>query len=251
MLLQDFITAIERVAPKELAEAWDNPGLLIGPESRQIHHVLVALDCTPEVAQEAKERGCELVLTHHPLFFQPVRHILQDDPQTAAAYALCRRGIGLYAAHTNLDSAEGGVNDVLAGLFGLTGISPFGDGMGRIGMLQKAVTLQEFVADTDRLLGSRARYAGDPDAVIARVAVLGGAGASVMEQAMQAGADVLLTGELKHHEALNARSMGMPVVAAGHYETENTVLLPWIRRLQGETNDVQYHIACSGVNPFA
>ncbi|MEG1755741.1 MAG: Nif3-like dinuclear metal center hexameric protein [Clostridia bacterium] len=250
MLLKNFIAAVEQVAPLELAETWDNPGLLVGTDRKQVHSVLVALDCTTAVAQEACERDCDLILTHHPLFFQPIRRLLPNDPAVAAAFVLIKNRIGLYAAHTNLDAAQGGVNDVLASLFGLMDILPFGGGMGRIGTLQKAVKLVEFREDVNRILGARARFCGDPETVVARVAMIGGAGGSAYLEASMAGADVLLTGELKHHEALAANQIMLAVIDAGHYETENVVLLPWIRRLQEETDDVQYHIACSGVNPF-
>lgn len=250
MRLKDFIAAVERTAPKELAAEWDNPGLLVSPAEREIKDVLMALDCTAAVADEAAERGCQLVLSHHPLFFHPVKHLLQEDPRTAAAWTLARRGVGLYAAHTNLDSAENGVNDVLCGLFGITDAGPYCNGMGRVGTLQKAVTLKDFVRDVNDLLGGSARFTGDPETLVARVAVLGGAGGDALTDAKAAGADVLLTGEARHHEALASVEIGLPLIVAGHYETENIVILPWIRRLQRETNDVQYHVARAGANPF-
>lgn len=250
MKLKDFIAAVERTAPMDLAAEWDNPGLLVDPAEKEIRRVLVTLDCTAAVAREAGERDCQMVLSHHPLFFHPVRHLLRQDPETAAAWTLIRQGVGCYTAHTNLDSAEGGVNDTLCALFGLTDIRPFFGGMGRVGMLQKAMTLGAFVRDVNDLLGTNVRFTGDPETLVARVAVLGGAGGDTVADAKAAGADVLLTGEAKHHEALAAVEIGLPLIDAGHYETENIVLLPWIRRLQRETNDVQYHVARTGANPF-
>ncbi len=251
MQLDAFVAAMERIAPPELALDFDNPGLLIGPERREIRKVLVALDATTAVAQEAAQTGADLVLTHHPLFFTPVRHILPDDPDTAAAYQLIRHGIGLYAAHTNLDAAAGGVNDVLCELLGLTDIIPYDGGVGRIGTLQKAMRLDAFVRRTNELLHTNARFSGAADRIVTRVAVLGGAGGDSFSNAHALGADVLLTGEMKHHEAINAAALGIAAVVGGHYETERIVLPRLICRLQSETNDVQYNVTRADAGPFA
>ena len=130
MKLNEFVALMERIAPPQLAIAEDNIGLLIGPDHDEVRRVLVALDLTVRVASEAAAIGADLVLTHHPQFFQGVKRMLPDHPDSAAAYALIRHGIGHYAAHTNYDAAPGGVNDVLAELFGLTGIAPLPPGFG-------------------------------------------------------------------------------------------------------------------------
>lgn len=251
MLLRDFIAAMEQIAPPSLAEDWDNAGLVVGTEQKSVKNVLVALDCTTAVADEAKARGCELVVAHHPLLFHSAKKLLPDDPDTAAVFRLIRNGVGLYSAHTNLDAAEGGVNDVLAGLFGIVSAEPFLDGMGRVGLLQRACTLDELVSQVNALLNTSARFTGDPETAVATLAVLGGAGGDAIRAAKAAGADALLTGEIRHHEAWIANEIGLSVIVAGHYETENVVLLPLIRRLQSVTNDVKYHMAHNGVNPFA
>ena len=251
MRLKDFIEVMEGIAPPELSMDWDNVGLIIGPEEEEIYKVLVALDCTLPVAKEAAQWGAQLVLTHHPLFFAPVRRILPREPQTAAAYALIRNGIGLYAAHTNLDAAPGGVNDALADALGLTQVSPFGDGMGRVGVLEQAMPVERFAAMTGRALGARVALSGPAACKVARVAVLGGAGAEALSQAKAAGADVLVTGEAKHHEGLAAMVEGLPMVTAGHHETEKVVLKPLIARLHSLTDDVQYKLAQTDVSPFA
>ena len=249
--IEEFVAVMERVAPVGLACEFDNPGLLIGPENREIRSVLVALDATVAVAREAAQTGAELVLAHHPLFFHPVQRILPDDPDTAAAYALIRNGVGLYAAHTNLDSAEGGVNDALCTLYGLTDVGPYADGLGRVGTLPMAMPLADFKRLTDRLLNTDSHFVGRPERIVTRVAVLGGAGGDTAAGAAAAGADVLLTGEMKHHEAIAVDALGMAAIVGGHYETERIVLPPLIARLQRETNDVQYNVARSDSAPFA
>jgi dinuclear metal center YbgI/SA1388 family protein len=124
MKIDEFIAVMEGFAPSSLAMEYDNVGLLIGTKRQEIQNVLVALDCTEKVAEEAAATGVDLVLTHHPVFFKGIKRILLDDPETAAAYTLIQNGIALYAAQTNLDAASGGVNDVLAEKLGLTNIRP-------------------------------------------------------------------------------------------------------------------------------
>ncbi len=250
MKLQDWIARLEQIAPPTLAEEGDNVGLLIGPEQDAVRRVLVALDCSVEVAREAVDGQFDMVLTHHPLFYRPVRHMLPDDPQTAAAYILIRHGIGLYASHTNLDNAAGGVNDVLADVLGLTNPVPFGDGMGRVGTIIKETTLAAFTAFTERTLGVRAQLIGPLDAPVRRVAVLGGSAAFAAKDAKAVGADVFITGDITHHQAHDILALGIPCISAGHYETEKVVLRPWIDRLQKVTDDVQYQLAHADASPY-
>ncbi len=242
MRLDDFLAYMEQIAPAALAEPWDNPGLLISPEREDLKKILVALDCTPAVAREAAALGCDMVLTHHPLFFSPVKRILRSAPDTAAAWTLIRHGIGLFAAHTNLDSAAGGVNDVLSALMELSDVQPFPEenGMGRVGTLKTPLALGELGAFVERALHTRVRMAGDPKRTIRRVAVVGGAGGSLIKDAADAGADVLLTGEMKHDQALEADLLGISAIVAGHYETESPVVSRLIDGLLCKTKGIQF-----------
>ena len=250
MKRSDFLSAMERIAPRELALEFDNPGLIVEPDHDEILRVLVALDCTKAVAEEAVEWGADLVLTHHPLFFHPVRKMAYSDPATAAACVLLRNGIGLFAAHTNLDAAQGGVNETLALLLNLEGTIPIDEGVGRVGNLKEATTLSGFARHVETLLSTRVSFVGRADASVRRVAVLGGSGSSAILPAVAEGADVLLTGELKHSDAIDAGTLGLNLVVAGHYETERIVLEPLIRRLQNECFDVKYNLSRADVSPF-
>ena len=246
MKLNDFIRVMDGIAPRELAMDWDNPGLLIGTDKQDIKKVLVALDCSAATAQEAIEWGADLMLTHHPVFFRAVKRILPDDPETAAPYMLLRSGIALFAAHTNLDAAEGGVNDCLCGVFGLENVEKLPpESLGRIGTLPRAMTFGELARLSESRLSTRVRIAGDADAVIRRIAVIGGGGAEELFDARAAGADAYITGEMKHHLAIQAEFIGLNVIEAGHYETERIVLPRLLERLQRETNDVQYRLTLS------
>ncbi len=252
MEIEALLPVLRRIAPPQLAEEWDNVGLLVEPEASEVTRILVALDCTVEVAKEAREVGAQLVLTHHPLFLKPVRRISRSNPDTAAAYALIRSGIGLYAMHTNLDCAIGGVNDALASALGLTDVRPLllpelplgeeTQGFGRIGFLQTEMTLGVFARQVGEKLHAVVRMGGEKERTVRRVAVLGGSGGDYVKQAKAANADVLVTGEVKHHQSLEALSLGLGIIEAGHYETECVVLEPLITGLQGALKEIQYKV---------
>ena len=250
MKRSDFLSAMERIAPRELALDFDNPGMLVEPDHDEILRVLVALDCTKAVAEEAAELGADLVLTHHPLFFHPVKRLAYSDPDTVAACMLARNGIGLFSAHTNLDAASGGVNDTLCALLELENCTPIDEGVGRVGTLKTSCTLRELSRRIERILHADVKVAGDPERAVRRVGVLGGSGASAMAPALAEGADALLTGEVKHSDAIEANTLGLCLVVAGHYETERVVLEPLIRRLQNECFTVQYQLSRADASPF-
>ncbi len=250
MKLQEFLVAMERIAPRELAMEFDNPGLLVEPDHDEIRNVLIALDCTKEVAEEAIIWGADLVLTHHPLFFHPVQKMTYSDPATAAACMLLRNGIGLFAAHTNLDAARGGVNDTLCELIGIRDVIPFDEGVGRVGTLKEKETLSGLARRIESLLGTRVSFVGAPEASVRRVAVMGGSGGSAVLPAAEEKADVLVTGEVKHSDGIDARTLGLNLIVAGHYETECIVLEPLIKRLQNECFNVQYQLSRADGNLF-
>lgn len=246
MKLADFIAAMERMAPPDLAMPDDNIGLLVGTDRPKIKKVLVALDCTPTTAKEAVEWGADLLLTHHPIFFANVKRILPDAPATAAAFILLRNGIAHYAAHTNLDAARGGVNDCLAGALGILDAVPLPpENLGRIGVRgpETPATLGEFAAFAAEKLGTAVRVCGDLNAPVSRVAMVGGSGGGDCHAALQGGADTYVTGEVKHGQALDARVLGLNIIEAGHYETERVVLPALIAGLQARTDDVQYRVS--------
>jgi len=250
MKLSEFTAAMERIAPRELAMEFDNPGLLIEPDHDEIRSILVALACTKDVAEEAIIWGAGLVLTHHPLFFHPVQQLKYSDPATVAACMLVRNGIGLFSAHTNLDAAAGGVNDTLCALLGVENCTPIDDGVGRVGELNAPSTLKELSRRVESALRAKVSMVGDPNKPVRRLAVLGGSGASAILPAVAEGADALLTGEVKHSDAIDANTQGLGLIVAGHYETERVVLEPLIQRLQNECFIVQYQLSRADGSPF-
>ena len=250
MELNAFIETMNMLAPKETALSFDNCGLLVGTEKAEIKKILVALDCTLAVAEEAAELGADLVLTHHPVLFSGVKQILPDAPQTAAVYKLIRNGIGLFAAHTNLDAAEGGVNTALCKLLGiLDPISVPPENIMRVGELAEPMMLDDFARLVEKKLGATALVAGE-NRPVRKIAVLGGSGGSDCAFAAEYGADCYVTGECKHSQAIEAGVMGLAVIAAGHFETENPVLIPLIEYLQANTDGVEYILSRRNTHIF-
>ena len=247
-----ILDLLNEMAPPELRESYDNVGLLAGHPAKTVDRILVALDLTEGAVREAERMGAQLIVTHHPIFFRGRKNIREDDPEGAAVCALIRAGIGLIAAHTNFDNAPCGVNDALAQSLGLTDIQTLEHGL-RIGNLSEGTTITSFAQVVERTLGGRARvYASAPDRPAERVAVCGGSGGDLYSIARLAGAQVFVTGEVRHHEALNAVAEGMCLIEAGHYETEHIALNLLANGLQERINAVQYNVTVkvSAYTPF-
>ena len=207
---------VETVAPADLAEEWDNVGLLIDagiPADR----ILFALDATTDTIEEAKESGCGIIVTHHPLIFHPLKRVADGSAVSMAI----RKGISVISAHTNYDSADGGINDVLAKWLGLEEIAPVAT-MGRYGIRPDGpMTMLQFAAFVKERLGVEGLRVADAGKPVRRVMVLGGSGGDFAAAAKEAGCDTLLTGEAAHHEGIEARALGVNLVVAGHFGTEN------------------------------
>ena len=326
-----------------LAEAWDNPGLQIGDPNSRVTRVMVALDPTPHVIDSALSASCQLLVTHHPLIFKPLKSLSSATPQGASILKAIKGGLSIVSLHTNYDIATGGLNDLLAGKIGLSGsvplkvtsvgelvklavfvpvdhldkvrsaLFPFASiqgnyrdcsfaadgvgtftpldgsepfagtigelarvpeerlemlikreqlpravklllaahpyeepafdiypllnegeklGLGRIGRLPQTVTLGEYAGQLKKdLFAPALRYVGDPDARISKVALCSGSGASLLREAVRSGADVLVTGDVKYHEARDAEDLGLALIDAGHFPTEIIMVNDMTERL--------------------
>lgn len=243
MNVREFCDCMERIAPKALAKEYDNVGLLVPPERTEIKRVLLALDCTPVTVAEAIELEADLILTHHPILFRPIRTLDGNTSELACIRELLKHGIGMFAAHTNLDGCIGGVNDCLAERLGLTDVLPMpSDPLGRMGKLPQEITLKAFAELCRETLHNGVQVLGDLESKVRTVGMVGGSGGDEAVLAKQDGCDVFLTGEMKHHEALEAQHAGICCVVAGHYETEMIVLKSLATRLQNEFFDVEYTV---------
>ena len=234
--INDIYNYIDTIAPFATQCEWDNSGMLIGDGSACVSRVLVCLDATRRAIEKAAELGCELIVTHHPIIFRPIKGI----PAQSAVYDLIRGGMSVICAHTNLDAAAQGVNLRLAEALGLEDIHIIENmEMGFGGVLSEPLDRSDFVKYVGDKLGTVCR-ASVCDRPIRRVAVIGGAAGDMAQEAFALGYDAFVTGEVKHHEFIAAAEYGCCVVAAGHYETEDVVTEPLRDMLAAQFGGVEF-----------
>ena len=227
MKLGTILEFLEQFAPKELAEEWDNVGMLIGRTGDEIKKALVTLDFTEDALELAISEGAEMIITHHPVIFKPVSSI--NNPLIIKAIA---NDICVYSAHTNLDIAKGGVNDVLAEVIGLEDVRT--DTILRVGCLEKEMESNEFKEHIKSSLCVSALRCNLVEKKIFKVGVVGGAGGDFITLAKENGCDAFLTGEASYHEAQLAESLDVTLVCAGHYETEQPIVKSFAKRLRNK-----------------
>ena len=252
--VQQIYEEMQRIAPLALAESWDNPGLLVDCGG-EVSRVLVTLDITHEVVEEAARKGCGLIVSHHPVIFSPLKKLSGQD----VAFQLVKSGISAICMHTNLDAAEGGVNEVLAGIFGMREMEAFAEGCGRVGSIEP-VTVPELAKKAQKELASRCNQPFNGPAVqvkfadtgktVRRLAVISGAGGSLFEDAIAQGADCLLTGEANHHHAIDAKRLGLSLIAAGHYATEFPVTAAVAEKLRTAFPELEVLVSEDARDPY-
>lgn len=238
---KQFLEAMESIAPARLAEGWDNVGMLIDCGNEEFKKILFALDLTEDVAAQAKNAGADLVVTHHPVMLSGIKRLDGQTGESRAILLMIKNGISHFAAHTNFDCAEGGTNACLAKLLGMADPKPLlEDGMGRIGALERELTLAELTERAKEVLNAKTiRAAGDPQMPVRRLAIVTGSGMSLAMEAKAAGADAILTGDAKYHAAAGAVDSGIAVIDAGHFATERPAMIQLIQGLQAHFNALQ------------
>lgn len=229
----EILDFVETLAPCSMKMDWDNVGLLCGGRNRPVTKLLVALDPFEDVCREAVNRDAELIVTHHPLIFQPLKAVTDDTAIGRAIQLLCANGISAINAHTNLDCAPGGVNDCLAAALGLKEIrviDPSGvDASGREwGLLRQGVVteqpLPDFLSKVKTALDCQGLRYVSAGKYVSRVAVGGGACASELMDAVKAGCDTFVTADVKYNQFWDAQDLGLNLIDAGHFPTENPVV---------------------------
>lgn len=216
MIVKDVYDLLNEKAPFAIAEEWDNAGLLVGDANATVTKIVVALDVTDAVIRFAVKKRAELIVTHHPVIFDPLKSV----PSDSVVYRLAASGLSVICAHTNADKAAGGVNDCLAEQLGLTDVTVAPDGMSRIGRLPADMSASVFGKYVSECLDTSVRIKAGGDA-IRTVALCGGAGADLVLPLLSQ-ADAAVTGEVKHHEWL-AVPAAKTMVDGGHYATEIAV----------------------------
>ena len=267
LTLREVVAALERLYPPNTAASWDRVGLVTGDLDQPVSLVHFAVDPTLAVIDEARAAGADLLLTHHPLLLRGVHSVATTSAKGESVTSLIVNDIALYVAHTNADVASPGVCDALASACALVDVGPLevdqhtGNGPGRVGSLAQPLTLREFVQRLSAVLPRAPggiRVAGPADALVSRVAVVGGAGDDRFDAVRASGADVYVTADLRHHPALEAReeARGGPpyLVDAGHWATEwlwlQSARSELVRELGGRGTSLDTHICTLRTDPW-
>lgn len=257
MKLKTITDAIESFAPLSLQESYDNCGLQIGDPQGDVSAALLCLDVTEDVMDEAVERGCDLVISHHPLLFRGLKHITGTTPAERIATRAIRDGISIYSAHTNLDSATHGVSDQMARMLSLRSRRPLcpttpgaDTGLGIIGEIEPTPVLEYLRHVKDTFAVRALRYTEQsPHIVIRRVALCGGAGAEFIGYAIAAGADLYITGDVKYHDFAEHASQIL-IADIGHWESEACAPAIFARILRESCPDFPTYAARADRNPI-
>jgi dinuclear metal center YbgI/SA1388 family protein len=228
--MSDWLNMMDEIAPLSTQEAWDNSGLQIDYGNEDVDRILVALEVTGDVIEEAIAKKTNMIVVHHPTIFNPIHSVNHKNVEGDYLIRLIRNGIAVYASHTCFDSARKGNNDYLMELLGIQRFSRLnmpGKGfeesaLARVGILPEPILYSEFLKKLSTVLGNPGgiKVSGDGSRLIQKVAVSTGAGGEYYAGAVAAKADVFISGDIKHHEAQAARELGLCVIDAGHYGTE-------------------------------
>ena len=251
--VNDIYAFLNDLAPVRYQMDFDNAGFLVGDGSAAVEHVLLALDITDDVIAEAAALHAQLIVSHHPLIFTPLRHATSDDLTGRKVLALARHGIAAVCMHTNLDIADGGVNDALMAALGAKvtgGLEPAGtavDGSaltcGRIGKLPEPMTMAEFLPYVAGHLHANGLRYVDGGLPVEMLAVCGGSGGSMLELAAQKGCDTFVTADVKYDRFLAAKELGINLIDADHFCTENVVIPVLQTKLQRQFPNVTFAIS--------
>ncbi len=236
--IEDMLNSL---APVETAESYDNVGALVGRRDAEVTGIIVALDCTWDVVQEAKKTGAELIVSHHPLLFHARKNLLEEDPEGRILCEMVRNNLSLIAAHTNLDQTELSGSASCAKLLNLQNIRKESNYL-FLGELPAPKPASELEKEISRAIAFPTRRYGNGNTLITTLAIAGGADDGDWQAAQALGAQALLTGEVRHHNALAASMSGFVLFDGGHYGTE-APLVPFLAEyLQKRLNDVQYNV---------
>ena len=234
MIVYDIYDFLDEKYDFSSALEYDNVGLLVGDGREKVTGVLVTLDCTDEAISEAVKQGANLIVTHHPVIFDPLKTVTEQS----LIYRLIRNGISVISAHTNLDQADGGVNDALAEAIGLSDIEKISDSEGffyRIGELSEPMTSEELAKTVSETLP--VKYVGS-STFIKRVAVCSGSGGSMLGEVINTGVDAYVTADIKHNVFMDAHASGLTLIEAGHFNSEDIIVEPLSNELRAAFPDL-------------
>lgn len=245
----DIAKEIEEFAPEFLKEDYDNVGLMVGDKDKEVNKVLLALDCTKEIIKESIQLKCDLIITHHPLIFKKPKNIIRGDLLGDKAISLIKEDIALYSCHTNLDSAENGINETIVNMLGFNSnqiIEPNeagnykNGGIGRLVKLKKEILLSELInLVKEKLDIKNMRIVRGSDKVKV-LAIINGSGQDLFYKAKELGADCIITGDTTYHFASDFKEMKINIIDAGHFSTEYLAFLKTLEFLKGKFEAVEF-----------
>ena len=232
MKIKTLLKRLGKEFPINLAESWDNVGLLVGDENREITKIQISLDATEEVIDHAIKEGANLIITHHPMIFSGLKNITSKNFMGRKVLKLIENKIAVYSMHTNLDSANGGLNEYIVSKLGVENSKILDEkkdmnnlslgGLGRIYSLATPIKLEEYLEVVRSNLNlDTIRVVGELDRKVKKIAIVNGSGASYLKKVEKLGVDLFITGDIKYHEGLDAREMGIALFDIGHYESEH------------------------------
>lgn len=255
----DISKRIEKMAPVCLKEDYDNVGIMIGDLNQDVKRVLLALDCTNEVIDEAIENKCDMIITHHPLLFRRPKNIVRGDILGDKIFKLVKEEITLYACHTNLDSARGGINETIVNMLGFTSneiIEPHDNnnykdcGIGRIVRLEESLNLAEVIEKIKTNLNINNLRVARGKEKIKTIAIINGSGQDFFNEARKLGADCIITGDTTYHFVSDYKEMGISIIDAGHFGTEFEVFLKTLEFLKEDFKGVEFINSIKSKDPY-
>ena len=249
MTVKELYGKFDERIPETLRESWDNDGLMCSADtSAEVSRVLVALDVTEEIVDYAIQYGFDLIVSHHPLIFKPLSSMTEEDNISRKVIKLLCNGVSVFSFHTRADKVYGGVNDCLCDLLGMFDTEAFGEGLlGRIGNVSDDPTLEDFAYKVKMVTGSDGVRYADGFNSIRRVAVVGGGGKSFVRDAIIEGADTFVSGEIGYNVMEEATELGINLIEAGHYFTEQPVTDFFRQLLVGFDPDLYVEVAPSNI----
>ena len=257
--VRDIISEMERIAPPSLKEDYDNVGLMVGDNEKEVNKVLLALDCTKEVIEEAKSLKAQMIITHHPLLFRKASRIVYEDLQGFKIIELIKNDISLYSSHTNLDSVKGGINESIVKVLGFENgeiiepcrIKGYEDsGVGRMVTLEESMDIEELINRVKSRLMINNLRAVVESKIIKKIAIINGSGQDYFNIAAQMGADCIITGDTTYHFASDYKEMGISILDPGHFSTEWIIFLEVMKKIEDKFKNIEFIHSKSSKDPY-
>lgn len=247
--VSEIIREMEKIAPPFLKESYDNVGLMVGDENKEVKKILFALDCTKAVVSEAKENNIDMIITHHPLIFRKPSRIVYSDLQGYKIIELIKNDIALYSSHTNLDSVKGGINEEITKMLGFENstlidsskIKGYEDsGIGRIVNLEEEIEIDDVVNLVKEKLKIKNLRVAKGKNKVNKIAIINGSGQDYFSHAASLGVDCIITGDTSYHFVSDYKEMGISIIDAGHFGTEWLVFLNVMKKIEDKFKEIEF-----------